>query len=316
MMRLPRVALAFTGISLAAAFCADRIASNEPRVSITPRAPLHTVRPPHNLTNIRLDVKLVLIPVSVTDSWDHPVSGLHADSFRLYEDNVQQKIVSFSQEEDPVSVGLIFDTSGSMRKTIAYSVAATRELFNTTLPGDEFFLVRFADSPALVTGFTADTAQIFHAMTSLHAEGWTALLDAIYLGAHLVKSAKNPRRALFILSDGGDNNSRYRESEIRDLVIESDVRVYAIGLFERPRFLLKLAAETGGRAVWVRKLEELPDAIQKLSWELRSRYVLGYSPNNAQKDGKYRKVKVELARPAAPEPLRVSWRQGYYAPGK
>lgn len=311
-MRLPTLALAIIGALLAIGFCADRASPDQPRVSITPRAPLHRAAPG---ANIRLDVKLVLIPVSVTDSWDRPVSGLRADSFRLFEDNVEQKIISFSHEEEPVSVGLIFDSSGSMRKTIHNSVAAIEELFKTCLPGDEFFLLRFSEAPGLVTGFTSDTGQILSALKQLRPEGWTALLDAICLGTHMVKSARNPRRALFILSDGGDNNSRYQESEIRDLVVESDVRIYAIGLFERPRFLTRIAAETGGRAFWVRKLADLPDAVEKLSRELRSRYVLGYSPNNPQRGGRYRKVKVELAQPSAPVPLRISWRQGYYAPG-
>lgn len=314
-MRHPTLALAIIGALLAIGFCADGVPTDQPRVSITPRSPLHAARSASPGANIRLDVKLVLIPVSVTDFWDRPVRGLREDSFRIFEDNVEQKIISFSHEEEPVSVGLIFDASGSMRKTIFHSIAAIEELFKTNLPGDEFFLVRFSDAPALVTGFTSDTGQILSALKQSHPEGWTALLDAICLGAHMVKSARNPRRALFILSDGGDNNSRYHESEIRDLVVESDVRIYAIGLFERPRFLSKIAAETGGRAVWVRKMGDLPDAVEKLSRELRSRYVLGYSPNNPQRDGKYRKVKVELAQPSAPAPLRVSWRQGYYAPG-
>lgn len=295
---------AFLGIGLPA----DRIPPDQPRVSIAPRIPSPGA-------NIRLEVRLVLIPVSVTDSRDHPVTDLRAHSFRLFEDNVEQKIVSFCQEEEPVSMGLIFDASGSMRRTIDRSVAAVEQFVNTSLPGDEFFLVRFSETPKLVTGFTTDTGMILRALRLVRPEGWTALHDAICLGTHLMKSARNPRRALFILSDGGDNNSRYHESEIKDLVMESDLRVYAIGLFERPRFLLKIATETGGNAFWVHKPEDLPEAVGKLSRALRSHYVLGFSSNNPQKDGRYRKVKVELLPSSGRAPLRISWRRGYYAPG-
>src|SRR5262249_50592953 len=145
-------------------------------------------------------------------------------------------------------------------------------------------------------------------------EGWTSLNDAIYLAVQQMKSAKNPRKALFILSDGGDNNSRYSESEVARLVVESDVRIFSIGLFLNPRFLDKLAAQTGGKAYRVHRLSDLPDVIQKLSTEFRSHYVLGYSSNRAQNDGKFRKVRVELLRSMI-APFRITWRHGYYAPG-
>jgi VWFA-related protein len=193
------------------------------------------------------------------------------------------------------------------------SVAAVKQFLGTTIPGDEFFLVRFSDRPTLVNGFTPEGDDIMASLSFVQAEGWTSLLDAIYLGARQMKLAKNARRALFILSDGGDNNSRYSESEIRRVVVESDVRIFAIGLFQRPRFLEKLAAETGGKAYWAHKLTDLPDIIDKLSLDLRSNYVLGYASNRLQNDGKYRKVTVELLRTLL-GPLRISWRRGYYAP--
>jgi len=294
---------------------ADDVPSDSPGVSITPRER----RPDANASlpsNLRLDVKVVLIPVSVTDSLDHPVNDLPPNAFRLLEDNVEQKIACFFKEEAPVSVGLIFDASGSMRKSMDRSLAAVEQFFHTTTPGDEFFLIRFSDKPTVETGFTSDSNEILERLSFVHPEGWTALHDAIYLGVQRMKSSKNPRRALFILSDGGDNNSRYTEGEVKNLVMESDVRIYAIGLFDRPRFLEKLAAETGGETFWAHRLKDLPEAIDKLSRALRSQYVLGFSPSKPQNDGKYRKIRVELAHPFSFASLRLIWRRGYYAPAR
>jgi VWFA-related protein len=250
----------------------------------------------------------------VTDAKDHPVNDLPATAFRLLENNVEQKIVSFWREESPVSIGFIFDASSSMQNRIEKSVQAVRQFLLTKMPGDEFFLVRFSDRPTLVTPFTSDSDEIVSALSSVRPEGWTSMFDAIYMGVQRMKSAKNTRRALFILSDGGDNNSRYSESEVSRLLIESDVRVFAIGLSQRPRFLEKIAAQTGGKAYWAHKLRDLPDTIEKLSEEFRSHYVLGYSPDQIQNDGKYRKVTVELLRSIL-APARITWRHGYYAPG-
>ena len=182
------------------------------------------------------------------------------------------------------------------------------------MPEDEFFLVRFSDSPTVITGFTHNPDDILSALSFVQPEGWTALLDATCLGVQKMKAAKNSRRALFILSDGGDNNSRYTESEVRSLIMEADVRVYAIGLFERPRFLEKLAAETGGKAYWVHKLAELPETVARLSRDFRNQYVLGYSSDSRQNDGKFRRVRVELLRPPEKKPWNIIWRHGYYAP--
>jgi len=304
---------ALVAVQLGSGFPADSSPSDQPRISITPRER----RPDANSSprgNIRLDVKVVLIPVSVTDSLDHPVNNLPPTAFRLLEDNVEQKIACFFKEDAPVSVGLIFDASGSMRKSIDRSLAAIRQFFSTTMPGDEFFLIRFSDKPTVETGFTSDPREILDRVSSIRPEGWTALHDAIYLGVHNMKSAKNARRVLFILSDGGDNNSRYTEAEVKNLVMEADVRVYAIGLFERPKFLEKLAALTGGETFWAHHLSDLPDAVDKLTRALRNQYVIGYSPNKVENDGKFRKIKIELAHPFSLSPLRLLWRRGYYAP--
>jgi Ca-activated chloride channel homolog len=281
--------------------------AGDARVSIVPRAS----RDPRaeNSRAIRLDVKVVQIPVTVTDPLDRPIAGLRKDDFHLFEDDVEQQIVYLSTEEAPASVGLIFDSSGSMRDKIDTSVAAVEQFFNTTLPGDEFLLVRFSDRPGPVTGFTDDTVRISDCLRSTRAEGWTALHDAIYLGVHKMKAARNARRALLILSDGGDNNSRYTAPEIRELVREADIRIYSISLMQGSRFLERLSDETGGRMIRVRKLADLPDAVDKLSRELRGQYVLGYYSSNPENNGRYRKVRVQVNQPA----VHSSWRHGYYA---
>lgn len=282
-------------------------------VSITPRTA--AIRRLTTKSNIRLDVNLVLVPVTVTDYWNRPVTDLKAGSFRLFEDNVEQKIVSLFKEDGPVSVGLLLDTSSSMRKRIDQSIAAITRFFQSSRAGDEFFLVRFATRPVLVRGFTPNPEAIIRELPNEQPQGWTALLDAVGLGVHQMKRARNSRRALIVLTDGGDNNSRFTESEIKNLVMESDVRVYAIGITEQYRFLEKLSAESGGRAYFAHKIEDLPGVVDQLSEDLRADYILGYSSNNLRRDGKYRALKVQVIPPGDDKRWNVMWRRGYYAPG-
>ncbi len=284
----------------------------EPRVAITPRESQTANRGPSS--NLRLDVKMILVPVSVTDALDRPILTLSRESFRVLEDGVNQTITSFSHEDAPVSLGLILDSSGSMKTRLDASVEALKLLFETTMPGDEFFVVQFADRPRLLGGFTTQPEEIHSRLGYIEARGWTALLDAIALGDHQMRSARNQRRVLLILSDGADNNSRYSESEIRSIIIESDLRIYGIGLFHRPKLLQQLAEETGGKILIAQSLNELPDVVQRLNRYIRSQYLLGYAPSNPQNDGKYRKVKIEVLPPPGSPSLRVAWRRGYYAP--
>jgi Ca-activated chloride channel family protein len=298
----------------AAGFSADPVPPpGQARASITPRNSLRSSSP-RTRPNLRYDVQMVLVPVTVTDTMDRPVMDLPVDSFRLLENNVEQKIVSLSTEDGPVSIGFLFDNSSSMRKRTDRSVKAIEQFLAGTDKGDEFFLVRFADRPDLITTFTNNPDEITKNLAAGEPQGWTALLDAICLGVQQMKHAKNSRRALVILTDGGDNNSRYTESEVRSLVRESDVRVYAIGLFERARFLERIAAETGGASFLAHRLEDLPEVVERLSRAFRNQYVLGYSSNNAVNDGKYRKVKVELKQAFQKKPMNIFWRRGYYAP--
>jgi VWFA-related protein len=274
-----------------------------------------------------VDTTLVQIPVTVTDPLNRFVTGLEAENFRVFEDKAEQKLVQFSNEDAPLAIGIVFDCSGSMGNKLEKSRQAVANFFKTANPEDEFFLVEFNDSPNLVSGFTHNTEEIQNKLTFTQSKGKTALLDGIYMAMHEMKKAKNPRKALLVISDGGDNNSRYTEGEIKNLVKEADVQIYAIGIYEPassrgrtaeelsgPSLLTEIAEQTGGRQFPVENLNELPDIATKIGIELRNQYVLFYSPSNRERDGKYRRVQVRLVQPKGLPPLRAFWRTGYYAP--
>jgi len=317
MRSLTRRAIRVAGITLWAAglgvLANGQSIGSEPRVAIIPRmAPLPAEESPHS--TFRMDVKLIQIPVTVTDMRDQPVMGIPKDHFKLFEDDVEQQIVTFSMADAPVSTGLVFDSSGSMRDRIEDSRAAVHQFFETAGPGDEFSLVRFSDKAELISGFTHDIGRISESLASIHARGWTAMIDGICLSLGEMHHASHPRRVLLVLSDGGDNNSRYSQSELLSILREASVRVFAIGLFDRPRYLEKLADETGGHVIWIRKLSDLPDAMDKLSLQIRNEYMVGYFSDHALNDGKYHKVRVEVQPPTTMKQVRTSWRRGYIAP--
>jgi len=276
---------------------------------------------------LRVDTNLVLIPVSVTDPLNRFVTGLEKEHFKVFEDKVEQSIVQFASEDAPLSVGLVFDTSNSMGSKLQKSRQAAAQFFKTANSDDEFFLVQFNDRPEMIVPFTGNTEEIQNRLTFTQAKGRTALLDGIYLAMNAMKKAKNPRKAVLVISDGGDNSSRYTESEIKNLVREADVQIYAIGIFESmggrgrtaeelsgPQLLNDMAEQTGGKHFAIENVNELPDVAAKIGIELRNQYLIGYSPKKQDRDGKYRKVQVKLIQPRGLPALRPSWRQGYYAP--
>ncbi len=282
---------------------------------------------PRPKSNIRVDSTLVLIPVTVTDPLNRFVTGLEKENFKLFEDKAPQEISQFSSEDAPLSVGVVFDCSGSMGSKLDKSRQAVAEFFKIANPEDEFFLVQFSDNANLSQSFTPDPENIQNHLTFTQSKGRTALLDAIYLGLHEMKKARHARKALLIISDGGDNSSRYTEAEIKNLVKEADVQIYAIGIYESaagrgrtpeemsgPALLTEIAEQTGGRQYQVDNLNELPDVAGKIGVELRNQYILGYSPKNLSRDGKYRKVQIKLVQPHGMPLLRPFWKQGYYAP--
>jgi Ca-activated chloride channel family protein len=274
--------------------------------------------------NIRVDVNLVLIPLTVTDPLNRLVTGLERDNFFMYESNNLQTIKSFSSEDAPVSIGIIFDLSGSMTNKILRARDSILEFLRTANPQDEFFVIGFNDRPELIEDFTSSVDDIEARLLNVRPGKRTALLDAIYFGVNKMKQARNERKALLVVSDGGDNRSRYTENEVRNIVRESDVQIYSIGIFDQyaatpeertgPILLNDISEETGGQLYRVDDIADMGDIATKISAELRNEYVIGYKPDDTRKDGKWRKVKVKLVPPPGLPPLTVHARTGYYAP--
>jgi VWFA-related protein len=264
-------------------------------------------------TAIRTDVKLVLIPVTVTDPLHRPVLDLEPQQFRIYQDGAEQKISKVSKEDEPVSVGIVFDASSSMRTKVGNSRQALAEFLRSSTPGDEFSLWKFGSRPEPVCLFTTVGEEIEDSLSRIQPHGYTSLFDALYLALNQMKRASLGTKALLVLSDGGDNNSRYTESEIKNMVREADVRIFSISIMDRSPVLERISEESGGRAYRVHKLDELPEMAIRLSEEIHTRYVLGYLPLNTQNDGKYHRVTVKIVPRLASPPLHVAWRHGYYA---
>jgi len=273
---------------------------------------------------LKVDVDLVLVPVTITDPMNRLVTGLDKENFTLFEGKDRQDIRHFSSEDAPVSLGVIFDMSGSMSSKIERAREAVIEFFKAANPQDEFFMITFADKPEEISDFTQSIEDIQGKLVYTIPKGRTALLDAIYLGVSKMRQARYPKKALLIISDGGDNHSRYTESEIRSVVKEADLLIYAIGIYDRymatpeeqlgPSLLSDLTELTGGRAFTIDNPNDLADVATKIGIELRNQYVLGYRPNNPGHDGKWRKIKVKLLPPKGLPPLRVYAKTGYYAP--
>ena len=275
---------------------------------------------------LKVDVDLVLVPVTITDPMNRLVTGLEKENFQLYEGNSQQDIRTFSSEDAPVSLGVIFDSSGSMSSKMDRAKEAVIEFFKTANPQDEFFMITFSDEPEEVSDFTSSVDEIQNKLVFAVPRRRTALLDAIYLGIKKMRQAKYPKKALLIISDGGDNHSRYTENEIKSLVKEADVMIYAIGIYDRyasaveerlgPQLLSDITELTGGRAFTIDNPNDLGDVATKIGVELRNQYVLGYRPSKVVRDGKWRKIKVKLLPPKGLPPLKVYARTGYYAPAQ
>jgi Ca-activated chloride channel homolog len=275
---------------------------------------------------IRVDVNLVLVPVSIVDPLNRQVTGLDKDNFEVFEGKQRQEIRHFSSEDAPISVGAIFDVSGSMAGKIDRAREAVLEFFKTANPQDEFFIMAFADKPEEVADFTQSVEEIEGRLVFMVPKGRTALLDAIYLSLHKMSQAKYEKKALLIISDGGDNHSRYTESEVKNLVKESDVQIYAIGVYDHyfpteeerlgPQLLNDIADLAGGRAFSIDNPNDLADVATKIGIELRNQYVLGYRPTNPAHDGKWHKIRVKLTPPKGLPPLRVYAKTGYYASSK
>jgi Ca-activated chloride channel homolog len=278
----------------------------------------------------RIDANVVLINATVLGPHDRPVLGLTRDRFRVFEDNSEQNIAYFSQEEVPISLAVIFDSSGSMEGKLPAIRAAVGALLSNENPGDEFALITFSGRPELAMGWSSNPAGIQNRLLDFSAHGETSLLDAVRMGFACMKQAKNARRAMLILSDGGDNHSRSSEREILHSVEESGVQIYAIDTTESaifraplpeelvgPDLLERISDRAGGRYFQADSRRELNDAAEQISRELRSQYLIGYVPSSSGKtganDGRFHHVRVQVKRDSGAPKLNVFWRKGYRA---
>lgn len=277
-------------------------------------------------TTLRIDSSLVVVPTYVATDAGFPVTSLKKDNFEVTEDGVEQPIIHFAKDDAPASIGLLFDRSGSMRDKMDKAAEAVTAFFKTANSDDEFFLVEFSDRAKLTVPFTADSGLLFDRITRTKPFGMTSLLDAIHLSLGQMKKAHHSRKAFVIISDGGDNWSRHSAREIRNTLIESDVQLYSMGIFDPdyfskheaetrngPALLEDLARQTGGRSYTVDNLNDLPSISAKIGNEIRNEYLLGYY-SNAMRDGKYHQIRVKLTGTDALPPLRTFFRKGYYAP--
>jgi Ca-activated chloride channel family protein len=312
----------FAGAALAQTSIDDvHIAPRERSIS---EAPLDAPHPPSGIALIHSNVDLVTVPVTITDAMNRPVTGLDRDNFQLFENKQQQEIKNFSTEDTPVSIGILMDVSGSMQNKLERTLEAVRQFCDASNPQDEFFMITFSDEPKLVTDFTNHPEEIENALLGAQGRGRTSLLDAIYMGVRKMKDAHYNRRALLILSDGGDNHSRYNERDVKNAVKEADVLIYAVGTYDRyattqeellgPELLQNVADTTGGQSYTITNVGELPQVTRAIGTRLRHQYMLTYRPPTRSRDGKWHKISVKLLLPKNwSSLLHVNARTGYYA---
>ena len=275
---------------------------------------------------IRINVNLVLVPVTVTDPVNRLVTGLEKENFQIYENNTGETIKSFATEDAPLSIGIVFDLSGSMSGKFNRARKALSEFLRTCNPQDEFFVVGFNERPAIIVDYTSDIEDVEARMVMLRPQNRTALIDAMYLGVDKLKTAKFDRKALLVISDGGDNRSRYTEGELTRAVRESEVQIFSMGIFDQyanteeeingPMLLNGLSEATGGRMFKIYDLSVLSDVAERISEEIRDEYVIGYTPTDRKRDGTWRKLKVRLLPPPGLPDLTPHSREGYYAPSQ
>ena len=276
-----------------------------------------------NSPALSVDVDLVLFNATVTDSRNRHVTGLTKESFQVWEDKIEQEIQYFSSENVPLSVGIIFDTSGSMQNKLTDARTAANTFLGMGEKEDEYFLVEFSDSPHLVTDLTTDVTKLQNRLLLTRAKGMTSLYDAMYIGLERVGHGSNARKALLLITDGEDNHSHYSFSDVKEFAKEHDVQIYAIGIVDDEsiqgtrytgRALLQdLANLTGGRAFFPSSIQELDGICAAIGVDLKNQYVLGYLPSNRLADGKWRKIKVKINRRKREPSLSVRAKTGYYA---
>jgi Ca-activated chloride channel family protein len=273
---------------------------------------------------LRVDVDLVLLHATVTDSANKYVTGLRQQDFRVWEDKIEQRIEYFFAENVPLSIGIIFDISGSMETKLAPAVAAANTFLRMGDSDDEYFLIQFSDEPKLAQDFTTDIAKLQSRLLLTRAKGSTSLYDALYLGLEKVNRGTNARKALLLITDGQDNHSRYSFSDVREFAREHDVMIYSIGIVDQLNVFLtgsnagrgvleELARVTGGAAFFPDSVAALDSICAKIGLDLKNQYVLGYHPLNVSQDGRWRKIRVKVNTANGMSALNVRAKSGYYA---
>ena len=272
---------------------------------------------------LEVNSDLVLVPVSVTDNRGRPVENLRAVDFSLEEEKSPQQVTSFVRENAPISVGIVVDLSGSMADKIVKARIAINQFLENLESNDEALLVTFADRPELRSSFTSDISPIRSLLPTITAGGGTALFDAVAMALHEMRGARNERRVLMVISDGGDNSSRFSERELRAVAQESDVQIDSIGIHDHPVrmeeihgpwILDDLAEMTGGQHYMAKNVTDLPDLAARISLSLHERYLLGYRPAPPGLSGSYRRIEVKVRQPKTLGRLYVHARRGYRLP--
>jgi Ca-activated chloride channel homolog len=310
------VTVAVATVALPALMVARAGQSQKPQAPSADKGPIQT---------LKVDVDLTLVNATVTDTLNRYVSGLGTEHFQIWEDKVEQKIEYFSSEDVALSLGMIFDVSGSMKDKISTARDAAVTFLKTGNPEDEYFLVEFANRPEIASDFTTDISKLQSKIIFTPAKGMTAMYDAVYVGLEKLKTGNNPKKALLLITDGEDNRSRYTFQNVKDFVKEQDVQIYAIGITDEwnsqlsagrtgRAMLEELADLTGGRAFFPDSVSELEDICTKIAIELKNQYVIGYHSTNQAKDGKWRKLRLKVNPPKGIQHLNVKSKAGYYAP--
>ena len=288
------------------------------QVTIEPRPKLaaEPAAAPATRPNLRTDSNLVLVPVTVVDRRNHPVTGLETENFRVFDDGVERRITVFAMEDEPVALGLIFDHSGSVSGIMRNETLTTRMFLKTSNPEDDYFLVTFASRPELAVPMTNGKEEVQYRILTTKWGGSTALNDGVMLGLNELKKSKLNRKALLVVSDGGENNSRYSQRELQRVVEESDALIYAIGFpSDQANYpLLRSLSELSGGRFIPSQMQDMPDVAAKVALELRNRYVLGFSAAQIPRDGKTHALRVQLIPPHGMPQLKLSWRRSYIAP--
>jgi len=275
---------------------------------------------------LKIDVDLTLVNATVMETArGRVVTDLKPEHFEIWEDKVQQSIEYFSEEDMPLSLGVIFDISGSMKEKLSIARDSAVSFLQTGNPDDEYFLVEFANRPTVTQDFTTDISRLRNHLMFVPADGRTALYDAVYLGLQKLQEGTHPKRALLLITDGEDNRSRYTYADVRDFIKEQDVELFAIGIVSdynsglasgrTGRAIIEELTElTGGRAFFPDSIYELPDICTKIAVELKNQYLIGYRSTNGIKDGKWRRISLKVHPPEGMPDMIVRGKSGYYAP--